>query len=101
MNFWGYLLEIRLEIVGFLDLSDYFLKISIPWEFFSMLNPFLHSKMDSEQQKIVIRINLYNQIPAKKKHFVEQLINTYTYLTLYTTCLLRYWSDNKAAVTYL
>jgi hypothetical protein len=58
--------EIRQEIVGFVDLSDYFCKIRVPWEFFSMLNPFLHSKMDFEQQKTVIRVNLYRQIPAKK-----------------------------------
>jgi hypothetical protein len=64
--FWGYLPEIRREIVGFVDLSDYFCKIRVPWEFFSMLNPFLHSEMDSEQQKIVIRVNLYRRIPAKK-----------------------------------
>ena len=65
--FWGYLPEIRLKIVRFVDLSDYFCKIRVPWEFFSMLNPFLHSEMNSEQQKIVIRVNLYSRIPAKKK----------------------------------
>jgi hypothetical protein len=31
-----------------------------------MLNPFLHSKMDFEQQKIVIHVNLYRRIPQKK-----------------------------------
>jgi hypothetical protein len=29
------------------------------WEFFSMLNLFLYSKMDSEKKKIVIHVNLY------------------------------------------
>jgi hypothetical protein len=49
----------------------------VPWEFFSMLNPFLHSEMDYEQQKIVIRVNLYRQIAAKKSHLVEQLGNAF------------------------
>jgi hypothetical protein len=40
-----------------------------------MLNPFLHSEMDSEQQKIVIHVNLYVRIPVKKKHLVKQLAN--------------------------
>jgi hypothetical protein len=31
-----------------------------------MLNPFLHLKMDFEQQKIVICVNLYGGIPVKK-----------------------------------
>jgi hypothetical protein len=50
--FWGgYLSEIPGEIVGLLDLSDYFCN---------------HSEMDFEQQKIVIRVNLYLLILAKK-----------------------------------
>lgn len=64
--FLGYLPEIRREIVGFVDLCNYLCIIWVPWEFFSMLNTFLHSEMDFEQQKIVIRVNLYHQIPAKK-----------------------------------
>jgi hypothetical protein len=51
------LLEIPREIVGFVDLSDYFCKIRVSLEFFSMMNPFLHSEMDFEQQKIVICVN--------------------------------------------
>jgi hypothetical protein len=64
--FRGHLPEIRREIVRFVDLSDYFCIIRVPQGFFSMLNPFLHSEMDFEQQKIVIRVNLYRRIPAKK-----------------------------------
>jgi len=55
------------EIVRFVDLSDYFCKIRVPWEFFKMLNPFLHSEMDFEQQKKVIRVNLYRRILAKNQ----------------------------------
>jgi len=40
-----------------------------------MLNPFLLLEMDSEQQKIVLGVNLYCQI-CEKKHFVKQLTNT-------------------------
>jgi phenylpyruvate tautomerase PptA (4-oxalocrotonate tautomerase family) len=41
-----------------------------------MLNPFLHSKIDFEQQKILISVNLYRQILAKKKsHFIKELDN--------------------------
>jgi hypothetical protein len=42
-----------------------------------MLNPFFHSKINFEQQKIVIRINIYGWIKAKKNNFVEQLNNPY------------------------
>jgi hypothetical protein len=73
--FSGIFAEIRREIVGFVDLSDYFCIIRVPWEFFSMLNPFLHSEMDFEQQKIVIRVNLYRLDSDEKNHFVEQLAN--------------------------
>jgi hypothetical protein len=38
-----------------------------------MLNQFLHLKMDFEQQKIAIHVNLY----PKKSHFVEQLANPF------------------------
>jgi hypothetical protein len=31
-----------------------------------MLNSFLYSEIDFEQQKIVIRVHLYPSIPAKK-----------------------------------
>jgi hypothetical protein len=31
-----------------------------------MVNPFLHSEIDFEQQKIVIRVNLYRWILVKK-----------------------------------
>jgi hypothetical protein len=64
--FREYLPEIRREIIGFVDLSDYFCIIRVPWEFFSLLNPFLHSEMDFEQQKTVIHVNLYRRILAKK-----------------------------------
>ena len=53
--FGGYLSEIPQEIVGLLYLSDYFCRIRVPWKFFNMMKPFLHSKMDFEQQKIMIR----------------------------------------------
>jgi hypothetical protein len=43
------------------------------------LNPFLHSKKNSEQQKRVIIVNLYRPIPTKKNHFIKQLTNTYIY----------------------
>ena len=32
----------------------------------SMMNPFMHSEMNYEQQKIVIRVNLYDRITTKK-----------------------------------
>jgi hypothetical protein len=60
-------------------------------EFFSLLNSFLHSEIYSEQKKIVILINLYEQQKLvilvkfiwpdsnKKNHFLEQLTNTYIY----------------------
>jgi hypothetical protein len=35
-----------------------------------MLNPFLHSEIDFEQQKIMIHVNLYSRIPAKKNYFI-------------------------------
>ena len=70
-----YLPKIRWGIVGFVDLSDYLCRIRVSWEFFSMLNSFLHSKMNSKQQKIIIRVNLYLQIQWKN-HFVEQLTNS-------------------------
>jgi hypothetical protein len=52
--FQGYLSKILLKIVRSAYLSDYFCIIQVPQEFFSMLNPFLHSEMDFKQQKIVI-----------------------------------------------
>ena len=45
-----------------LDLSDYLSVLGI----FQHVNPFLHSKMNSEQQKIVMYINLYYVILTKK-----------------------------------
>jgi hypothetical protein len=33
-----------------------------------MLNPFLHSEMDFEQQKIVIRVNLYRLLGKINVH---------------------------------
>jgi hypothetical protein len=38
-----------------------------------MLNPFLHSKMDFKQQKIVISCKFMSSDSDEKKHFVEQL----------------------------
>ena len=64
--FQGYLPKIGREIIGFVYLSDYFGIIRGPWEFFCMPNPFLHSEMNFEQKKIVIRVNLYHRIPTKK-----------------------------------
>jgi hypothetical protein len=46
--FRGHLLEIETKIVRFVDLSDYFCIFRLPQKFFSMLNPFLHSKMNYE-----------------------------------------------------
>jgi hypothetical protein len=60
----GYLFKIWLKIVGFLDLSDYFCILKSILEVIQHSESFLHSKMDFEQQKIVIPINLYD--PAKK-----------------------------------
>ena len=42
--FWGYLFKIQREIVGLVDLSDYFCKILVPREIFNMLNYFYIQK---------------------------------------------------------
>jgi hypothetical protein len=44
--------------------------------FFSMLNPFLHSEVDFEQQKIVILCKFISPDFDEKNHFIEQLHNT-------------------------
>jgi hypothetical protein len=54
-----------------------------------MLNPFLHSEMDFEQQKIVIRVNLYCRIPAKKpfRRTASQAFHALLKMLAITTCL--------------
>jgi hypothetical protein len=50
----------------------------VPQGFFSMLNPFMHSKMDFEQQKIVISCKFISPDSGEKKPFrriVRQLRN--------------------------
>jgi hypothetical protein len=54
-----YLFEIWWEIVGSADLSGWLCIIGVLHEFFNMLNPFVHSKMQFKQHKIVIMFCLF------------------------------------------
>ena len=40
-----------------------------------MMDPFLHSKMDFKQQKIVISCKFISPDSGEKNHFIEQLDN--------------------------
>jgi hypothetical protein len=48
--------------------------LSVPG-FFRMLNPFMHSKMDFKQQKIMISCIFMSADSGKKSRFVENLNN--------------------------
>jgi hypothetical protein len=61
--------EIQQEIVRSLDLSDYFCIIQMSQRFFSMLNPFLHSKMDFKKQKNNDLVQIYVTRFQLKKSF--------------------------------
>jgi hypothetical protein len=73
--FRGPLLKIFSEIVRFTCLSDYFCIIRVPWDFFNMLDPCLHSKIDFKQQKIIISCRFISLNSNQNNHYVEQLDN--------------------------
>jgi hypothetical protein len=63
-----------------------------------MLNPFLHSEMNSEQQKIVIRINLYDQVPVKKNHFLKQLAKAFSHQFLLNHAFHKYYINFSTSI---